>query len=194
MDSASFRNTLQILSIKEFKRFILTRFTLIFSLFLQTTVLSYLMYSITGNPLSLGLLGLAEVIPAFGLAFIAGYWVDRNEKRRVYAGCVLFYFTNAILALALVYAYFNGYINGHYTAYGIYALQFMSGCIRAFLAPASFSLLPLLIEKERIPEAVTWSSTSWLLGSVLGPLAGGLLMAAFGKTTPISIAVGGMFL
>ncbi len=194
MDSASFRNTLRILSIQEFKRFILTRFTLIFSLFLQTTVLSYLMYSITGNPLSLGLLGLAEVIPAFGLAFIAGYWVDRNEKRRIYAGCVLFYFTNALLALALVYAYFNGHVNGHYTAYGIYGLQFMSGCIRAFLAPASFSLLPLLIDKERIPEAVTWSSTSWLLGSVLGPLAGGLLMAGLGQTTAMSIAVGGMFL
>lgn len=194
MDSASFRNTLRILTIKEFKRFILTRFTLIFSLFLQTTVLSYLMYTITGNPLSLGLLGLAEVIPAFGLAFIAGYWVDRGEKRGIYAACVLFYALNAFLALALVLAYFKYNISGHWVAYGIYALQFLSGCIRAFLAPASFSLLPLLIDKERIPEAVTWSSTSWLLGSVLGPLAGGLLMALVGHISAMGIALCGMLL
>jgi MFS family permease len=194
MDSASFRNTLRVLKHTEFKRFILTRFSLIFSLFLQTTVLSYLMYSITADPLSLGLLGLAEVIPAFGLAFIAGYWVDRNEKRRIYGACVSLYLVNALLSVILVFAYFKGFISGAYTAYGIYLLQFFSGCIRAFLAPASFSLLPLLIDKENIPEAVTWSSTSWLLGSVLGPLAGGLLMASIGHTQAIGIAVAGMVL
>jgi MFS family permease len=192
MNSASLRKTLRVLHHKQFKRFILTRFSVIFSLFLQTTVLSYLMYSITSDPLSLGLMGLAEVIPAFGLAFFAGYWVDQNEKRRIYSACVSLYLVNALTAALIVYLYFNGYIKGNYTAWGIYTLQFLSGCIRAFLAPASFSLLPLLVPKESIAEAVTWSSTSWLLASVLGPLAGGLLMGSIGHVAAMGISVVGM--
>ena len=194
MDSASLRKTARILRVVEFKRFIITRFALIFSLFLQTTVLSYLMYTITGNPLSLGLLGLAEVIPAFGLAFIAGYLVDRNEKRNVYRNCVIGYAINALLAAILVYAFTQKQLSGHTTEIGIYALQFISGIIRAFLAPASFSLLPLLVEKEQIPEAVTWSSTSWLLGSVLGPLAGGFCMSLMGNVNAMFIPMVGMAL
>jgi MFS family permease len=194
MDSSSARKTLRLLKEKEFSLYISTRFIVIFSLFMQTTVLSYLMYTLTNDPLTLGLIGLAEVIPAFGFAFFAGYWVDRNEKRTVYMLCVLFYVINAFIIIFITSSYFKHAFGINAIEMCIYGVMFLSGCIRAFLAPASFSLLPLLVKRENISQAVTWSSTSWMLGSVLGPLAGGLLMAAIGINLTVIIAAIGLIL
>lgn len=177
MERSTATKTWLLLKEKEFLRFILTRFAVIFSLFIQSTSLGYLMYSITKDPLTLGLIGLAELIPAFGFAFFAGYMVDRREKRTMYLLCIILYILNTLLILVITSTFFKANADAHWLEWSIYLVMFFSGCIRAFLAPSSFSLMPLLIDKERIPQAVTWSSTAWMLGSVLGPLAGGLIMA-----------------
>ncbi len=189
MDSSSFRKTIRLLGNREFSSYILIRFSVIFALFMQTTVISYQMYTITGNPLSLGLIGLAELIPALGFAFFAGYIVDRREKRGVYMLCILLYVVNALLLLWIMDRFFGGNLIAKYTEWLIYASMFFNGSIRAFLAPASFSILPQLVDKMEIPQAVTWSSTSWLLGSVLGPLAGGILMSHIGVSPTLGIAL-----
>jgi MFS family permease len=188
MDSSSALKTIRLLKQKEFSLYISTRFIVIFSLFMQSTVLSYMMYTITKDPFSLGLIGLAEVIPAFGFAFFAGYLVDKAEKRTVYMLCILFYLLNAILTIYITSTFFQHQVGMKTVEWMIYLVMFVSGCIRAFLAPASFSLLPLLVARADISQAVTWSSTSWMLGSVLGPLAGGLLMASIGVHYTIIIA------
>jgi MFS family permease len=180
MPQSDARRTLQLLREKEFARYIFTRFIVIFSLFIQSTVLGYLMYTLTGDPLSLGLIGLAEVIPAFGFAFFAGYFVDRHEKRLMYLLCILFYVLNGVLMAGITTTWFREQAGVQWVEWMIYLAMFFSGCVRAFLAPASFSLLPLLAPREHITQAVTWSSTSWMLGSVLGPLCGGVLMAWIG--------------
>lgn len=188
MDSSTAKKTFALIKQKEFSLFILTRFTVIFSLFLQTTVVSYLLYSLTKDPLSLGLVGLSELVPAIGFAFFAGYFVDKHDKRTVYLTCILLYLINAVLIISITSSYFLQHQSVHVVALCIYAAMFFSGCIRAFLAPSSFSLLPLLIKREETSLAVTWSSTSWLLGSVLGPLFGGLLMASIGVSYTLILA------
>lgn len=130
--------------------------------------------------MSLGLLGLAEVIPAIGFAFIAGYFVDQRSKRNVYRSCILLYLINTLFMFAITSTSAANMFGVSQLEIFIYVAMFMNGCIRAFLGPASFSLLPLLVKKENLPQAITWSSTSWMLGSVLGPLAGGMLMAFLG--------------
>ncbi|MBL7764670.1 MAG: MFS transporter [Chitinophagaceae bacterium] len=194
MDNSSARKTLRLLQEKEFTLFIFTRFIVIFSLFMQTTAVGYLIYSITKDPLSLGLVGLAEVIPALGCAFFAGYFVDKMEKRTVYLYCILFYILNAALLTGLTSDRFMQHANSHTIEMLIYLAMFLSGIIRAFLAPASFSLLPLLVQRHDIPQAITWSSTAWLLGSVLGPLCGGLLMAWIGINSTLLISMICLFL
>lgn len=189
MQSSGGINTLKVLLQKEFSLFIATRFILIFSLFLQNTVVSYKLYSLTKNPLSLGLVGLFEVIPAFACAFFAGYVVDRKEKRSVYLLCILGYILNAILFLYITSTSFTHQYSVSAMERFIYMGMFISGFIRAFLAPSSFSLLPLLVKKEDIPFAITWSSTSWMLGSVLGPLVGGILLAHYGISISIAFAL-----
>lgn len=180
MQHETARKTYDLIKIKDFSWFISTRFLIVFALFMQTTLISYWMYTLTNNPLSLGLIGLAEVIPAFGFAFIAGYFVDKRVKRNVYRNCLGLYGLNTLLILLVTSSYSQTILSVKAIEWGIYLIMFFNGSIRAFLAPASFSLLPLLIPKQFISQAVTWSSTSWLLGSVLGPLAGGLLMAGLG--------------
>lgn len=193
MDSSSALKTLRLLKQKEFASYIFTRFIVIFSLFLQSTVLGYLMYTITKDPLTLGFIGLAEVIPAFGFAFFAGYIVDKKEKRTMYMSCIFFYLINTILMIFITSIFFKSTYGLHNIEWMIYLVMFISGCIRAFLAPSSFSLLPLLVKREDISQAVTWSSTSWMLGSVLGPLFGGLLMAWVGVHTTIIVSFAGLF-
>lgn len=187
MDPSSARKTLLLLKEKEFSYFISTRFLVIFALFMQTTSVSYLLYTLTKDPLSLGLLGLAEVIPAFSMALFAGYYVDRKEKRTMYLWCIVFYLFNALFLWIVCSHFFRDSHSVKTIEYLIYLAMFFSGCIRSFLAPSSFSLLPLLVKRESMPQAITWSSTSWMLGSVLGPLAGGTLMAAIGVSSTLIV-------
>jgi len=188
MDSSSARKTLLVLKEKEFSFFISTRFLVIFSLFMQTTVVSYLLYSLTKDPLSLGLVGLAEVIPAFSLALFAGYFVDKREKRTMYLWCIVFYLINAIFLYIICSNFFIQSHSVKTVEWMILIAMFFSGCVRSFLAPSSFSLLPLLIKREQMSQAITWSSSAWMLGSVLGPLAGGFLMAGIGVSNTLIIA------
>ena len=68
----------------DFRRFIFSKFMLTLALQIQFVVLSWQVYEITHDPLSLGLLGLAEAIPAVGLALYGGYVSDRSEIGRAH--------------------------------------------------------------------------------------------------------------
>ncbi len=59
----------------------------------------------------------------------------------------------------------------------LYAGIFVGGALRAFLSPASFALLGMLVPRELYANATTWSSTSWQIGAVIGPLFGGFMIA-----------------
>ncbi|MCC6448625.1 MAG: MFS transporter [Chitinophagaceae bacterium] len=189
MQNSNKQQLYKIFKNKEFLYFIITRFALVFSLFLINTVVSYKLYTITKDPLSLGLIGLFEVIPAFICAFFAGYFVDKNEKRWIYFLCIIGYVLNGLLFLYATSNYFTGQHSVRTVEVAIYSGMFISGILRAFISPASFSLMPLLVKTNEISVAVTWTSTSWLLGSVMGPLVGGLLLAWIGITYSIQIAI-----
>ena len=142
MDHSQLKKTLAVLKQREFSYFLSTRFLVIFSLFMQTTVLSYFLYDLTHNPLSLGFVGLAEFIPAFIFAFFAGYFVDRHEKRRIYRWCIAAYVVNALFFLGVSSGWGKQHFSVSDIEWMIYAGMFVSGAIRAFLGPSSFSLLP----------------------------------------------------
>jgi hypothetical protein len=75
------------LRIKEFNIFLFVRFLLVFGWSMQFIVIEWQVYSITKNPLSLGIIGLMEIIPAFSMALFAGLIVDQREKRNLLAIC-----------------------------------------------------------------------------------------------------------
>lgn len=161
----------------EFRHYLVTRFTVVFALNMQSTIIGWQIYALTRDPLSLGLIGLAELIPALCLALFAGNIVDKTEKRTLLFRCVLGY-----LACGVSFLYFTSplalkQLPVSAAVHWLYVTAFLGGVIRAFSSPASFSLLSLVVPRELYANATTWSSASWQTGAVAGPLAGGFLYA-----------------
>lgn len=156
------------------------RFMLIMSLHMQTTIISYLVYKLTKDPISLGMLGLWEVIPAIGLSFISGPVIDHQEKKGSLIRCIILYLLLSILFVLLATDWFQQSAGIDATVWLIYLGIFISGGIRAFLSPANFALLGMIIPRKLYANATTWSSTAWQTGAVIGPLFGGAMIALSG--------------
>ena len=154
------------------------RFFLILSLFMQNTILYLMVYRLTGrDKLSLGLMGLWEVIPAFAFSMISGSYVETREKKRVLSQCIAGYILLSIFFIILAFRPIQETIGITTSVWLIYGGIFLGGILRAFLSPATFSLFGTLLPKDQYSHANTWSSTSWMLGSVIGPLIGGVILA-----------------
>ena len=163
----------QALRYREFNVFLLLRFAMVFAWSMQFIVIEWEVYSLTKDPLSLGLIGLMEVIPAVGMALFAGHMVDQREKKGLLVKCILGF---SVISFGLFLLTWPKVVNGWSTGtilYSIYFLVFIGGLVRAFLGPTIFSLLSLIVPKKVYPNAATWSSSVWQIGSVLGPAIAG---------------------
>ena len=164
----------------DFKNFLIMRFMLIMSLHMQITIISYLVYKLTKDPLSLGMLGLWEVIPAIGFSFISGPFIDQREKRSILMVCIVTYLVLSAVFVLVATSMFQDAAGVKMTVWIIYACIFLSGIIRAFLSPSNFALLGMIVPRKLYANATTWSSTAWQTGAVIGPLIGGVLIAMSG--------------
>ena len=90
---------LEALRIPEFRNFITGRFVFIMGLRMMSTLVSWWMYELTGDAFYIGMLGLAEAIPAVGLSLYAGYVIDKSEKRKLLLRTVVLFGTCAIILL-----------------------------------------------------------------------------------------------
>jgi MFS family permease len=165
------------LKIKEFQYYLSLRFGLIFSLNMQSTIIYYWVYHITGDKLALGFVGLAEVIPAITCSFFSGHVVDLNEKRKMVMICVIGYLILGIglLVLALPLAQANLDISNSLIL--IYFFVFLGGMLRSFYSPSMFALFGMVVKRHHYPNATSWSSMAWQMGAVIGPLAAGFFIA-----------------
>ena len=68
----------------------------------------------------------------------------------------------------------------HWRVVGVYGVVAVSGVARAFLQPARTALAAAMVPREMQANAITWRSTTWQLGAVIGPAIGGILNAAVG--------------
>ena len=168
------------LKIKEFRAFLGTRLGVIFALNMQSTILYFWVYHITNNKLSLGFVGLAEVIPAIGCSLIAGHYVDQSEKRKMVITCLSGYLITAICLFSLALPMAEKNLTVAVIVGLIYLFVFIGGVLRSFFAPSMFSLFGLVVPREHFPNATSWSSMSWQMGAVLGPLVAGGFIALFG--------------
>ena len=159
-----------------FRNYLLMRVVLILTLHAQITVVSYMMYRLTKDALSLVMMGLAEVIPAIGFSLISGHFVDIKEKRGLLFKCVIGYVLLSVFYLILSLHSFQAFAGLRLTTWLIYTGVFIGGILRAFVSPAAFALMGQLVPRKQYPNAITWSSTSWQAGAVIGPLIGGFLL------------------
>lgn len=135
---------------------------------IQAVAIGWQIYALTGRPLALGLVGLAQFLPVVMLVFVAGHVVDRFERRTIARLC------QGVEALGSA-ALAAGSALHLLTPGAIYALVALFGAARAFEGPALQALLPTLVEPARFPRAAALSSSLFQTASIVGPSLGGLL-------------------
>jgi MFS family permease len=175
------------LRIKEFNIFLIVRFLLVFGWSMQFIVIEWQVYSITKDPLSLGIIGLMEIIPAFTMALFAGHIVDQNEKRNLLAFCTAAF---SLISLGLFLLTSEAVVANWSTnivLYAIYGLVFFGGFLRSFFGPIIFSLVALLVPKNIYHNAAIWSTSTWKSAAVSGALFGGFFISWIGVDKTLCI-------
>ncbi len=162
---------------------LLYRITAMLSYQIVAVTVGWHIYEITRNPFSLGLIGLAEVLPYFCVAPFAGYLVDHLPRRRLgMAACAGLVLTALILVgVASGWLPFDG-------VWPIYAAIALTGMVRAFLSPIYNALFARVLARGQFARGAGVGSVVFQAGMVIGPALGGVLVAWGGKGVAYGVA------
>lgn len=153
-----------------------SRWTGSFAAQIQSVAMGWQMYALARltntvqeSAFLVGMIGLAAFIPVFLLTLPAGETADRYDRKKVLMICL----TGEILTvLTLAVASWQGWVSVRL----LLAVGFLFGAARAFFAPASTALGPMLVPRPLLPRAIAWNSLAWQTASIAGPAAGGFLL------------------
>ena len=175
---------------RDFSIVTLNQFCLTLAILIQEIIVAYSLYKITKDPLTLGLIGLAEAIPFIALSLWGGYFADRFNKQTIMKICLFFAIPLPLILWELFHAYGLKHIGLSTLSWGVYAVIFGLGTIRGFYNPSATSLKPFLIPREIYANGATWTTIGWQSGVIIGPMLGGFMLAFLGRETSlISVAV-----
>lgn len=141
---------------------------------MQAVAVGWQIYAMTNDPLSLGLVGLAEALPALAIALYAGHIVDHHDRKHV---LVLTLTLLALMAVVLLIVSIVP-LSWNWGTAPFYGAVVFTGFARAFFGPALFSLTGHVVPKELYSNATSWSTTFWQAGAVTGPLVAGFVYIA----------------
>jgi MFS family permease len=174
----------------EYKNLVLGRFFFIMALRMMSTLVGWWIYDLTKDPFAIGLVGLSEVVPALTMALYSGHVIDISEKRGLLLKTVFFYLCAAGLLLLISTPFIHGHFDGKHISWLIYGVIFCTGIIRSFTGPNFSAMIGIIVPRQLLQNATTWSQGSWLTASVLGHATGGFMIALTGNTgTLILIAL-----
>jgi MFS family permease len=149
---------------------------------IQSAVLGWQVYELTGDPLALGLVGLAEAVPFLALTLVGGWAADRHDRRAISLASLAAVGASGLLLLLLSLGAPSG-------ALPLYGAQALAGLGRAFFRPASAALGTELVPRDHYQNAATWRSSFFHTAMVVGPAAGGLLIAVGGTRLAYGVVV-----
>lgn len=155
---------------------------------MQSVIVGWQIYELTKDPLSLGLIGLAEAVPFIIIAFFSGSVVDTFDRKKIILFSTLFLMLGSFLLF-----YFSLDISSSLKTFGtspIYLVTFITGIARGFINPSYFAVLPNTVSRELLTNATTWSSSTFHIAAVIGPAAAGLMYGFFGVTISYACVLG----
>lgn len=156
----------------EYRAFLLGALVLFMGTQIQTVAIGWQVYGLTGDPLSLGLVGLCEALPFLALTLLGGHAADRMDRR-------MLTLLSALPILAAGLGLLAANLHGNPSQVGVfYAAQVLAGAGRAFHRPATQALGSELVPREAYANAASWRSAVFHTAMVAGPALGGLLVAA----------------
>ena len=179
------------LRVPDFRRLLLSYGALTVAREAQIVVVGWQIYELTRDPLSLGLIGLAEALPFIAVALYAGHLADRMPRRTIAIAGAFAVLCSAVALLLLTMT--PGAISAT-RVWPVYVVIALSATARSFMRPAVFALSADLLTRELYPNAVAWRTSTWHLAAVAGPAAGGLLYGFSGPALAYGAVIGAMAL
>jgi predicted MFS family arabinose efflux permease len=140
---------------------------------MQKIAQSWLVYQLSNDPFLLGLDAFLGEIPIFLFTILGGVVADRSDRRKVLIGSQVVQMSSAA-TLALLYAL------GYLQIWHILSLSVVNGLAQAFGGPAYQAIVPALVKKEDLSNAIALNSIQFNLARVIGPLIGGYMLVHFG--------------
>lgn len=182
-----------------------------FAFLIQYVVAGWEIYSITKDPFSLGLIGLAEAIPAISIALYAGHLADISNKRDLLIGALVGMLLSSLGLTVFTSAFMREINSDHTTVMLMYLFIFTTGLARGFYGPTATAIIAQIVipRKKSFPlkhtldaideeemrdgesakihsttlvKASTTNSTVWQMSAIIGPALGGFLYGWIGMT------------
>ena len=147
---------------------------------------AWITWEVAKDPLALGYLGLAQGVPLVLFQLFGGVLADRINRLR------LLIVTQVLTALTLTVA-FGLTILEVVRVEHLLVLAALTNTFRAFDEPSRMALIPQLVERERLPNAIALGAIPWQAGRMIGPSITGILIAAFGGAVGFGLAAGASF-
>jgi MFS family permease len=147
---------------------------------MQKVAQSWLVFDLTNSSFYLGLDDFLGQLPILLFTLLGGVIADRHDRKRLLIGSQFVQMATAFALATLAY-------QGRVHVAHILALSFTAGLAQAFGGPAYQALVPSLVHKKDLPNAIALNSTQFNLARVFGPLAAGVTMATLGATGCFSL-------
>lgn len=178
----------------EFRSYLAMRFLFTFAYQVQAVVVGWHIYQLTKDPLSLGLIGLAEAIPSITVTLYGGYIADKSDKKKLMVWIILAMLFASVVLMMITTSDALNFLGQTSVILIMYLMIFFVGIARGFYSPTAFTLMAQIIPKEHYPNSSTWNSGIWQVASIMGPAVGGLLYAFSGITACFTVIVSFMAL
>ncbi len=140
---------------------------------MQLWALFWHIRTITDQPIALGAVGLARILPVIVFSLIGGAVADTLNRRRI-----LFITQSGMALVALALGWLS--LSGHIDLWHIYLLTALQAVAQAFDGPSRQSLVPNLVPSKDLPNAFSLNSIANQTGSIVGPALSGIIIAAGG--------------
>ena len=147
---------------------------------MQIVAQSWLVLEISKSPRMLGLDAFLGNIPIFLFSLVGGVVADRLSRRRLLLASQWVQLTCAFTLATLI-------ATGVVRIWHILTLSFIVGTAQSFGGPAYLALIPTLVEKEDLPNAIALNTIQFNLARVIGPVLGGLALTKFGAVWCFSL-------
>lgn len=167
----SHTTALTVLGHRDFRLYATARLSSTLGIQVLSVSVGWQVYSITGDPLDLGLVGLVQFLPILCLGLLGGHAADHRERVRTLT--LALSASTAVAVGLLLYI-----LGGAPKVWPILLLLTVHGAGLAFYQPAAQALLRHLVPREHVPNAIALNTTVWHLASVVGPALGGLALTA----------------
>jgi len=147
---------------------------------MQTVAQGWVVLNMTNSAFLLGVDGFLATGPMLFFSLFGGVVADRVERRKIMLLSQYLQMTFAFILAVLIFS-------GNVKVWHIFLLSFLTGSAQSFSGPAYISLLPLLVRREDVPNAVAMNSVQFNLARVIGPLLAGIALAAWGAAACFAI-------